>query len=119
MLTILSVLSKWEMLTLFIISVGVFFLGLDLIKRITKKIRKKKMLQEYLNLKNEKWNELIGVLADKENLDIIEIQTRMGFDFSVFDRKYKDIIYHEVIKIRNENEINPWNLKVLTRKLIN
>lgn len=119
MLTVLLVLSKWELLILLIISGGLLFLGLDLIKRVSRKKQNRKMLREYIRLKSENWDKLIGVLTDNRNLDIVEIQTYVELDFSIFNRKYRDIIYHEVLKIKNETDVNPWNFKVLTRMLIN
>lgn len=119
MLTVLMALSKWELLMLLIIGTGLLFLGLDQIKRVSIRTRNRKMLCEYVKLKSEKWDKLIEVLTDNENLDIVEIQTCLELDFSIFNRKYRDIIYHEMLKIKNETEVNPWNFKVLTRMLIN
>lgn len=111
-------LSKWELLVLFMIGFGIFFLSRDQIRKVSRKRRRKKMLRSYLCLKNEKWDELVGVLADQRNLGIAEIQSRIQLDFSVFNQKYKDLIYHEVVKINEENDLNPWNFRELTRKLI-
>lgn len=111
-------LSKWELLVLFMIGIGVFFLGLDQVRKASRKRKRKMMLRSYLRLKNEKWEELVGVLEDRKDLDITEIQSRIQLDFSVFDQKYKDLIYHEVLRVSEKKDLNPWNFRELTRKLI-
>lgn len=118
-LTLLYHLSNIEKLTICFIAVIILTLTIDRIASGVKKQKNKKMLKHYLFIKHNKWSDLTDLLTSNNSLTPSDIHTRLEVDLSIFDSKYRDILYHELIKIKQSREVNPTNWKILINLLYN
>lgn len=110
----LSVVEKTTILILIAITLT---LSVDLLISTVKKQKNKRMISHYLFIKHEKWNDLIKLLTDNNPFSVSDIQTKLEIDISKFDSKYRDILYHELIKIKQSQDINPTNWDLLIKLL--
>lgn len=110
----LSVVEKTTILILIAITLTLF---VDLLISTVKKQKNKRMISHYLFIKHEKWNDLIKLLTDNNPFSASDIQTKLEIDISKFDSKYRDILYHELIKIKQSQDINPTNWDLLIKLL--
>ena len=113
LLTILSPLSNLEMATLLALLSGLFILFYDLYKKRHIKKQRAKMLERIVHIKKNKWEDIINILTTPTPLDCQDIQKVFQKDLKIFDRKYRDILYHELVKIKKQHNVNPDNWKLL------
>lgn len=118
-LSLLHDLSSIEKLTILLITTISLILLTDKLITSVKKQKNKKMLKHYLYIKQNKWNDLTDLLTSNNSLTPSDIHTRLEVDLSRFDSKYRDILYHELIKIKQSREVNPTNWKILIKLLYN
>lgn len=111
--------SSIEKITLF----ALFFLStillIDAYVTGKKKIKRSKMLHDYLYLKNNRWNELLALLKHPKKLRQIDIQNALHIDISKFSGKYRHLLYFDLIRINTYQRVNPQNLKLFYRVLYN
>lgn len=116
-LSLLYHLSVVEKTTILILIAITLTLSVDLLISTVKKQKNKRMISHYLFIKHEKWNDLIKLLTDNNPFSASDIQTKLEIDISKFDSKYRDILYHELIKIKQSQDINPTNWDLLIKLL--
>ena len=71
------------------------------------------MLERIVYIKKNKWEDIINILTTPTPLDCQDIQKVFQKDLKIFDRKYRDILYHELVKIKKQHNVNPDNWKLL------
>lgn len=118
-LSILNSLNSIEKASITILLLLVTILMIDQLNKIVKANRNKKMLRKYLHLKENKWDNLSDLLTNATPLTPLEIQDELQIDLSKFDSRYKDILYHELIKIKKDKEVNPLNWQLIIDVLYN
>lgn len=118
-LSILNSLNSIEKASIIILLLLVTVLMIDQLNKIVKANRSKKMLRKYLYLKKNKWDNLSDLLTNATPLTPLEIQDELQIDLSKFDSRYKDILYHELIKIKKDKEVNPLNWQLIIDVLYN
>ena len=118
-LTILSPLSGLEKLTLCGITLILSVLLLDLIRRNIKKNKSSRMLKCYLNVKNNKWDDIVDLLTNPNAIKPSDIQNRLQVDLSKFDPRYRDLLYYELKKVNHNRNINELNLQLFVNILYN
>lgn len=118
-LTILSPLSGLEKLTLCGITLILSVLLLDLIRRNIKKNKSSRMLKCYLNVKNNKWNDIVDLLTNPNAIQVSDIEDKLQMDLSKFDPRYRDLLYYELRKVNQNRELNPSNMQVFVDVLYN
>lgn len=112
-------LSGIEKLTILLISLVSSILIIDIIIKYIKKQRSNRMLKEYLYLKQNKWVDIKDLLTNNNSVTPSDIHTKLEVDLSRFDSRYRDILYHELIKIKQNQEVNPSNWKLFVKLLYN
>lgn len=112
-----SDLSNIEKGGLLLVIVILIVLLLDRMRKFFKERQASRMLQDYLNFKENKLEELLGLLVDEKNITVLDIKKRLEIDLTQFDSRYRDLLYHELIKIRANHTVNAWNWKVFVRIL--
>lgn len=117
--SLLSPLSGIEKLTLFAIIATTTFLCFDFIRRYFKKKKSSKMLQDYLYVKNKRWNDVVELLTNPNDIQPSDIHNKLKIDISKFDTRYRDLLYHELVKVNQNDNVNSVNLKLLIRTLYN
>lgn len=118
-LSILSPLSGLEKLTLCAILMISTILLLDLIRRNIKKNRDSKMLKNYLFVKNNKWDDVIDLLTSQKNIGASDIHNKLQIDISKFDSRHKELLYYELTKVNQSENVNALNLKMFVSTLYN
>lgn len=117
-LSFLSPLTVIEKITVITILILLLILTIDRFKSIIRNRHNRKMLQSYLYLKKNKWEDLVGMLTHDSSLTHQDIDSKLEFDLSQFDAKYKDILYQELVRIKQHKEVNPANWEILKLKLL-
>lgn len=118
-LSILNSLNSVEKASIIILLLLVTVLMIDQLNKIVKANRSKKMLRKHLHLKENKWDNLSDLLTNATPLTPLEMQDELQIDLSKFDSRYKDILYHELIKIKKDKEVNPLNWQLIIDVLYN
>lgn len=118
-LSILSPLSGLEKLTLCAILVITTILLLDLVRRNVKKNRDSKMLKNYLFVKNNKWNDVVDLLTSPNNIGASDIHNKLQIDISKFDSRHRELLYYELTKVNQNENVNSLNLKMFVNTLYN
>lgn len=118
-LSILSPLSGLEKLTLCAILMISTILLLDLIRRNIKKNRDSKMLKNYLFVKNNKWDDVVDLLTSQKNIGASDIRNKLQIDISKFDSRHRDLLYYELTKVNQNENVNSLNLKMFVNTLYN
>lgn len=77
------------------------------------------MLKNYLFVKNDKWNDVVDLLTNPNKIEASEINDRLQIDISKFDTRYRDLLYHDLVKVNQNNNINELNLKLFIKTLYN
>lgn len=118
-LNFLSPLSFWEKIALLLIVIALTSLLIDFLLKVVKTKKNSKMLKKYLELKNEKWDELIKILTDDNEFDELYVSNKLQMDISNFDARYRDLIYHELLIVKSIKDINSSNYKTVLDLLRN
>lgn len=118
-LNFLSPLSFWEKIALLLIVIALTSLLIDFLLKVVKTKKNSKMLKKYLELKNEKWDELIKILTDDNEFDELYVSNKLQMDISNFDARYRDLIYHELLIVKSIKDINNSNYKTVLDLLRN
>lgn len=105
-------------MTLFIIFIIFIVLLVDRIKKYKKEKYRKMMLDRYLDFRKHKWEKTIDILIQDTPLTHQEIDRILGIDLAAFDPKYKDILYQELVRIKQQKGSNLTNWKILKSKLL-
>lgn len=77
------------------------------------------MLQDYLYVKNKRWNDVVELLTNPNDIQPSDIHNKLKIDISKFDTRYRDLLYHELVKVNQNDNVNSVNLKLLIRTLYN
>lgn len=112
-------LTGLEKLTVFALVVAVLIFFFDMLNKTKKKRRKSRMQKDLIYITEYKWNDLIRILTYKNNVNHLDVQNTLQMDFNKFDSKHKDILYHELFKIKNFHDVNPNNWNVLIGMIFN
>ncbi len=118
-LNFLSPLSFWEKIALLLIVIALTSLLIDFLLKVVKTKKNSKMLKKYLELKNEKWDELIKILTDDNEFDELYVSNKLQMDISNFDARYRDLIYLELLIVKSIKDINSSNYKTVLDLLRN
>lgn len=118
-LSILSPLSGLEKLTLCAILMISTILLFDLIRRNVKKNRDSKMLKNFLFVKNNKWNDVVDLLTSPNNIGASDIHNKLQIDISKFDSRHRELLYYELTKVNQNENVNALNLKMFVNTLYN
>lgn len=77
------------------------------------------MLKDYLNVKNNKWDDIVDLLTNPNDIKASDIQNRLQIDLSKFDPRYRDLLYYELRKVNHNRDINALNLQLFINILYN
>ncbi len=110
-------LTTLEKLILFLVIFWLVYLVCDYIIRRYRSIKKRRMLLDYLRLKNEKWDVLLAILKNDNNFDSQYVNKQIEVDLSNFDKRYKGLIYNDLKKIKKFNHINKTNYQIISNLL--
>lgn len=93
---------------------------MTLIKFVNTQLQKRKndqMIKAYLSIKNDKYDELLAILKNPNDITASELKNSIQLDLSKLDSRYKDILKEDLNKIKNVYQVNPWNWRFLSRVL--
>lgn len=114
-LTTFQPLDLFERLIIYTLLIVLLIVIYDVIKMKTQKNRKSKMLEAYLYVRENQWDEIIEILTDPQELSFEDIKNIFEVDISKLDSRYRNILYHELLKIKNYRNVNPKNWRLLIK----
>ena len=118
-LSFFNELHGTEKLLFLVLALALFLLLYDVVRKNLVKKHNKRMLKEYLYIKDKKWNDVIYLLTTSSTVTSSEIKDTLQVDISKFDSKYRDIFYYELRKIKQSKDINPLNWDLFIKILYN
>lgn len=77
------------------------------------------MLKDYLDVKNNKWDTVVDLLTNPDTIQEHDIKAHLRIDISKFDHRYRDLLYHDIVKTHQDHQINDTNLKLFVKVLYN
>lgn len=112
-------LTNFEKFTLILVSFWLIYLGFNCIIKRYRSVKNRRMLLDYLRFKNEKWNVLLAILRNNNDIDSRYVSEQIEVDLSNLDTRYKVLIYNDLKKIKKFNHFNKTNYQLISRLLSN
>lgn len=83
----------------------------DYFRKKKQKERNKQMGLNLHDIIRNRWEELTDLLTQEDKMNAMELERKLNINFKQFDSKHKDILYHELVKIKRYHQVNPnnWN----------
>lgn len=113
----MATLNTWESLALVLILLVFVLVVIEWIFLRIKIQKNAKMLRDYLILKNDHWTSLTRILTDDKDFDEDAVGLSLKMDLSLFDKRYRDLIFHELLILKSVQRVNLSNYTTLERML--
>lgn len=91
-----------------------------IIKYVKATIQEKKnnqMIKHYLSIKNDKYDQVIDILTNPNNITASELKNSIEVDLTKIDKRFKEILKGDLNKIKKTHQVNPWNMELIFRIL--
>ena len=100
------------MLSILLIKGMIQFIRLELERK-----KYSKMAKAFLHIKYTKRKELIELLTNNRDIIISDITKVLQVDICSFESRYKKLLYQELVKIKEQHELNPRNWRLFLKLL--
>lgn len=91
-----------------------------IIKYVKANIQQKKndqMIKHYLTIKNDKYDQIIDILTNPNDITASELKNSIEVDLTKIDKRFKEILKGDLNKIKKTHQVNPWNMDLISRIL--